>query len=94
MRDPKSTSTIRKPPHRACTLDNVPVDVKFLFSQLYYQQVALVFKEEFHKKNRLWRKAYIPDLFSPPRYANKDESNANGSKKDKQTLFKALNVDY
>lgn len=63
MGDPKFTTTIRKPSHHACTLDNVSVGVKCLFLQLYYQQVALVIKEEFYKRNVLWRKAYVPDLF-------------------------------
>lgn len=95
MRDPKSTSTIRKLPHCACTLDNVSVGVKSLFVQLHYQQVALEFKEEFHTRNGLWRKAYIPDLFFfSPDMLTRMKAMQTGVKEKKIPLFKALNVDY
>lgn len=67
VKDPKFTTTATgKSSHHACTLDSASVGVKYLFLQLYYQQVALVIKEEFYKRNVLWRKAYVPDLFFPP----------------------------
>lgn len=78
MKDPKFTTTATgKSSHHACTLDNASVGVKYLFLQLYYQQVALVIKEEFYKRNVLWRKAYVPDLFFPP---------------DMQTRMKAVEI--